>query len=123
MINKQVEGLSVFRWLKTKSKRHLNPNFAKKYNFSAKCMQEPTSENSIQSKSLNVVSHPYILKPWIKLHSFSSYKSMCMFQDEIQTGADLDYLEHKENKKEMYQDVVIIEDNNQPEPEAEDKND
>jgi hypothetical protein len=89
MVNNKNKGLSVFRWLKGGKDTHRNPNFAKKYDVKKFDMNDPRHESIAQNTPLSVVTHPYLLKPWIKLHTFSSRNSMCQFHDEIKTGADI----------------------------------
>lgn len=72
MINNKNKGLSVFRWLKGGKKYHKNPNFAKKYDLKLFKMADPTEDVVSQKAPLSVITHPYLLKPWIKLHSFAS---------------------------------------------------
>jgi hypothetical protein len=51
-------------------------------------ISEPIEDVLFQSKPLHVNTHPFMLKPWLKLHSFARKHSMCKFEDDILTGAD-----------------------------------
>lgn len=89
MINNRDKGLSVFRWLKDSEKLHKNPNFTKKYDMKKFNISEPIDPDMYQKKPLPVNTHPFMLKPWLKLHSFARKYSMCKFEDDVLTGADL----------------------------------